>query len=270
VRLSGKVALVTGGGSGIGRAIALGYAREGARVVAADVDLGAAEQTAALAAAQGGQAAAGGGAREGGGDGRGTVLPLPADVADPASVQALIRNVLDRLGALDVLVNNAAIQLHGQDGPCLEVDESVWERTVAVNLRGPFLCTKYALPALIRSRRGAIVNIASPTAFGARGAGYTAYATSKGGVVTLTRVVAADYAPDGVRCNAIVPGATETPLIESLLRDEATRRRLSALGPIARLGQPEDVVPLAVYLASDESAFATGSLFFVDGGSVMA
>jgi NAD(P)-dependent dehydrogenase (short-subunit alcohol dehydrogenase family) len=264
VRLSEKVALVTGGGSGIGRAIALGYAREGARVVAADVNLGAAEQTAALAAAQEGQAAAGGGG------GRGTVLALPADVADPASVQALIRTVLDRLGALDVLVNNAAIQLHGQDGPCLEVDESVWERTVAVNLRGPFLCTKYALPALIRSHRGAIVNIASPTAFGARGAGYTAYATSKGGVVTLTRVVAADYAPDGVRCNAIVPGATETPLIESLLRDEATRRRLSALGPIARLGQPEDVVPLAVYLASDESAFATGSLFFVDGGSVMA
>jgi NAD(P)-dependent dehydrogenase (short-subunit alcohol dehydrogenase family) len=264
MRLPGKVALVTGGGSGIGRAIALGYAREGARVVAADVDLGAAEQTAALAAGPG--VSPGGAAPTD----HVPVLALQVDVADPASVQALVGTLLDRLGTLDVLVNNAAIQLHGQDGPCHEVDEAVWERTVAVNLRGPFLCTKYALPALIRSRRGAIVNIASPTAFGARGAGYTAYATSKGGVVTLTRVVAADYAGAGVRCNAIVPGATETPLIESLLRDDATRRRLSALGPIARLGQPEDVVPLAVYLASDESAFATGSLFFVDGGSVMA
>jgi NAD(P)-dependent dehydrogenase (short-subunit alcohol dehydrogenase family) len=191
------------------------------------------------------------------------------DVADPAAVRQMVADAVARFGGLDVLVNNAAIQLHGADGRCHEVDEAVWERTLAVNLRGPFLCTKYALPALIRSGHGAIVNIASPTAFAGRGAGYTAYATSKGGVVTLTRVVATDYGPQGVRCNAIVPGATQTPLIEALLRDAATRERLSALGAIPRLGQPEDVVPLAVYLASDESAFATGSLFFVDGGSVM-
>ncbi len=251
-RLAGKVAIVTGGGSGIGREIALGIAREGARVVAADINLPNAAATAAAAPD--------------------AVLPLHVDVADPPSVQALIAATLERYGALHVLVNNAAIQLHGEDGPCLEVDEAVWERTLAVNLRGPFLCTKYALPALIRAAPSgsAIVNIASPTAFAGRGAGYTAYATSKGGLITLTRVVAADYGRDGVRANAIVPGATETPLIESLLRESATRQRLSALGPIARLGQPQDVVPLAVYLASDESAFATGSLFFVDGGSVMA
>jgi NAD(P)-dependent dehydrogenase (short-subunit alcohol dehydrogenase family) len=182
----------------------------------------------------------------------------------------MVQRAIEALGRLDVLVNNAAVQLHGQDGRCHEVNEAVWAQTLAVNLTGPFLCAKYALPELIRAGGGSIVNIASPTAFDGKGAGYTAYSTSKGGVSTLTRVIASDYARDGVRCNAIVPGATQTPLIESLLADEETRRRLEALSPLGRLGQPSDVVPLAIYLASDESAFATGAHFFVDGGSVMA
>jgi NAD(P)-dependent dehydrogenase (short-subunit alcohol dehydrogenase family) len=172
-------------------------------------------------------------------------------------------------GGLDVLVNNAAIQLHGRDARCHEVDEAVWEETMAVNLRGPFLCTRYALPELIRAGGGSVINIASPTAFGHKGAGYTAYASSKGGVVTLTRVVATDYAREGIRVNAIVPGATETPLITEILRDESTRSGLIAAQPLGRLGRPEDVVGIAIYLASDESAFATGALFFVDGGLSM-
>ncbi|HEX2185627.1 MAG TPA: SDR family oxidoreductase [Chloroflexota bacterium] len=252
MRLAGKVAIVTGAGSGIGRAISLGFAREGARVVAADVDRGAAEATAAAAPESG------------------AILPVPVDVTQAAAVQAMVQATVDAFGPPTVLVNNAAIQLHGQDGRCHEVDDAVWERTMAVNLLGPFLCTKHVLPQLIRAGGGSIVNLASPTAFDGKGAGYTAYATSKGGLITLTRVVATDYGAQGVRVNAIVPGATQTPLIAELLRDPQIRQRLSSLGPLGRLGQPEDVVPLAIYLASDESSFATGSLFFVDGGSVMA
>jgi NAD(P)-dependent dehydrogenase (short-subunit alcohol dehydrogenase family) len=182
----------------------------------------------------------------------------------------MVERAVEAFGQLDVLVNNAAVQLHGQDGRCHEVDEDVWAQTLAVNLTGPFLCAKYAIPALLRRGGGAIINIASPTAFASKGAGYTAYATSKGGVSTLTRVIATDYGRDGIRCNAIVPGATQTPLIESLLADDETRSRLEAMSVLGRLGQPADVVPLAIFLASDESSFATGAHFFVDGGSVMA
>ncbi len=252
MRLAGKVAIVTGAGSGIGRAIALGFGREGARVVAADRNLMAAQETVGLAATER------------------TMLGVEADVTRPDEVRAMVQRTVEAFGRLDVLVNNAAVQLHDRDGRCHEVNEDVWAQTLAVNLTGPFLCAKYALPELVRAGGGSIVNIASPTAFDGRGAGYTAYATSKGGVSALTRVIAADYGRHGVRCNAIVPGATQTPLIASLLADDETRRRLEALSPLGRIGRPEDVVPLAIYLASDESSFATGAHFFVDGGSVMA
>lgn len=233
----------------------MGFAREGASVAAVDIDLPAAEATAVKAA----QAAS-----------PGRVVPIRADVGRGADVQAMVATSVATYGRIDVLVNNAAIQLHGRDGRCHEVDDAVWEQTLTVNLRGPFLCAKFVLPELLRAGGGAIVNIASPTAFAAKGAGYTAYATSKGGVSTLTRVIAADYGADGIRCNAIVPGATDTPLIADLLAAAPTRQKLEALSPLGRLGSPADVVPLAVYLASDESAFATGAHFFVDGGSVMA
>jgi NAD(P)-dependent dehydrogenase (short-subunit alcohol dehydrogenase family) len=250
-RLLGKVAIVTGAGSGIGRAIALAFSGEGADVVAVDRDGVSAEATAVEA------------------PGPGELLPLVADIAQAEQVRRMVLATIAAFGRLDVLVNNAAIQLHGEDSRCHELDEGVWDRTMSVNLRGPFLCTKYALPELIGGGGGSIINIASPTAFGDRGAGYTAYASSKGGVVTLTRVVATDYARERVRVNAIIPGATETPLITDLLRDESTRARLQAATPLGRLGQPEDVVGIAVYLASDESAFATGALFAVDGGVTM-
>jgi 3-oxoacyl-[acyl-carrier protein] reductase len=164
------------------------------------------------------------------------------------------------------MVNNAAIQLHGQDGPCHEVPVEVWERTLAVNLKGPFLGCKYALPAMMANGGGVIVNIASPTAFAGLGAGYTAYASSKGGVVTLTRVIAKDYAQHGIRCNAIVPGATETPLTDEIFVKPEVRQSLTSATALGRLGRPDDLVGIAIFLASDEAAFATGAHFFVDGG----
>jgi NAD(P)-dependent dehydrogenase (short-subunit alcohol dehydrogenase family) len=249
-KLAGKVAIVTGAGSGIGRAIALAYSREGARVAAVDRDGAAVEATATAS-------------------GSTEVLPLVADVADAEQVRVMVTATVAAFGRLDVLVNNAAIQLHGQDARCQELDEAVWERTLRVNLRGPFLCTRYALPVLIGGGGGSIVNLASPNAFGGQGAGYTAYASSKGGVVTLTRVVATDYARDRVRVNAIIPGPTETPLITDLLRDQATREDPLEATPLGRVGQADDVVGIAVYLASDESACATGALFAVDGRLTM-
>lgn len=246
-RLDGKAAIVTGAGSGIGRAIALGYAREGARVLAVDLNRAGAAATAAQ-------------------DSTGRIVAHRADVTDEAHVAAMVAAGVQAFGGLSILVNNAAIQLHGADGPCHEVSLDVWEQTHAVNLRGPFLGTKHALPALMANGGGTVINIASPTAFAGLGASYTAYATSKGGVVTLTRVVAKDYARYGIRCNAIVPGATETPLTDEIFADEQVRGALTAATALGRLGRPADLVGIAIFLASDEAAFATGAHFFVDGG----
>ncbi|MGW5156197.1 SDR family NAD(P)-dependent oxidoreductase [Nonomuraea wenchangensis] len=239
-----RVALVTGAGSGIGRAMAVAFAKAGARVVAADVDRARAEETAAIV----GEAA----------------LAVTADVGDQASVAALTEAAISAYGRIDVLCNNAGI-LDTMALPA-EIAPEVWDRVIRVNLTGAFLVTHAVLPHLLRQGRGAIVNTASEAGIrgGAAGAAYTA---SKHGVIGLTRSVAWAYAKDGIRCNAILPGPTATNIADGAAFDPAGAARLSpvlALGEL--MAQPEQMADAALYLASDAASFVNGAIVPVDGG----
>ncbi|WP_328292941.1 SDR family oxidoreductase [Kineococcus sp. NBC_00420] len=244
-RLQGKTILVTGAASGIGRAVAEGFVAEGARVAFTDRDgAGAAEAA----------RAAGGGS-----------FGLTLDIADESSVEAAFAAVLERGSTLDVVVANAGVQLFGQDAPIADLDLAVWERTVAVNLTGTFLTVKHAVRAMLATG-GSIVLTGSPTGLNGEGRDFTAYSSTKAGIHGLARTVAAAYADRGIRVNTVVPGYTETPLVTSISGDAGSRAAIVARTPLGRPGRPADVVGIMVYLASDESSFATGSLFRVDGG----
>ena len=246
-RLAGKVAVVTGAGSGIGQATARAFVAEGASVGLLDVN----------------EAVIGAMAAESGG----TAYPLPCNVADEASVEAAFAEVRRRHGRLDVLATYAAVQLIGEDGPVHELPLEVWERTQGVNLRGVYLSCKHGLRLMIEAGNGgSVINCGSPTGLTMCGAGWHAYAAAKAGVMSLTRVMAADYARHGIRVNGIVPGTIETNLTRKLTEDPVQRAHLESLHPIGRIGTPEDMVGIAIFLASDESRFATGSHFHVDGG----
>ncbi|MFD0484458.1 SDR family NAD(P)-dependent oxidoreductase [Kineococcus sp. GCM10028916] len=244
-RLQGKTILVTGAASGIGRAVAEGFVAEGARVAFTDRDgAGAAEA-----------------ARSAGGGSFGLTL----DITDESSVEAAFAAVLERGSTLDVVVANAGVQLFGQDAPIADLDLAVWERTVAVNLTGTFLTVKHAVRAMLATG-GSIVLTGSPTGLNGEGRDFTAYSSTKAGIHGLARTVAAAYADRGIRVNTVVPGYTETPLVTSISGDAGSRAAIVARTPLGRPGRPADVVGIMVYLASDESSFATGSLFRVDGG----
>jgi NAD(P)-dependent dehydrogenase (short-subunit alcohol dehydrogenase family) len=246
-RLAGKVAVITGGGSGIGQGAARAFVREGAVVGLLDRNAEAVEATAAELGAN--------------------AFPLVADVADESSVERAFADVRRRHGRLDVLYTCAAVQLIGEDAPVHELPLEVWERTQAVNLRGVYLCCKHGVRLMLEGGRGgSVINCGSPTGLTMCGAGWHAYASSKAGVMALTRVMAADYAKHRIRVNGIVPGTIETTLTRRLTEDPETRAGLVALHPIGRIGTPEDMAGIAVFLASDESAFATGAHFHVDGG----
>ena len=246
-RLDGKIAVVSGAGSGIGQSAAAALVREGAVVGLLDRNVAAVEETVRHL---GGQA-----------------VPLVADVSDEASVAATFDEVRRRYGRLDALFTYAAIQLIEEDAPVHELDLAVWERTHAVNLRGVFLTCKHGVRLMIEAGNGgSVVNCGSPTGVTMSGAGWAAYSSSKAGVMGLTRTMAADLARYRIRVNGIVPGSIVTPLTQRLYDDPVARAELTALHPIGRVGLPSDLDGIAVFLASDESAFATGAHFFVDGG----
>jgi len=249
-KLAARVAIVTGGGSGIGRASALALAREGAAVVVADLVEERAKSVAAEIAAAGGRARA-----------------QAVDVADEASVIAMIAAALADFGGLDILHNNAAATdwgVLGGDGELASLELAIWERTLAVNLRGVLLGCKHAIPALLARGGGAIVNTSS--ASGLTGdLVRTAYGVSKAGVDGLTRYVATQYGKRGIRCNAIAPGVIETPALrQNVPPEQIALFERHHLTP--RLGTPEDIANAVVFLASDDAAFITGQILSVDGG----
>ncbi|MBX5493027.1 MAG: SDR family oxidoreductase [Chloroflexi bacterium] len=256
-RLDGKAALITGGASGIGRATALLFAREGARVVVATRrDAAGAQAVVEAIAAVGGQARV-----------------LLGDVAQPADARRLVAETVAAFGALDVLVNSAGVTVPGR--LTHEVDERAWDHVLAVDLTGTFLMMKYAIPAMLRGRGGAIVNISSVLAL-AGVPGCSAYAAAKAGLIGLTRTAAIEYAQQGIRVNVILPGFIWTPLhtVADPAAADPTRPSpspyyqfvASQVEPMGRWGSAEEVAAAALFLASDEAAYVTGSSLNVDGG----
>jgi NAD(P)-dependent dehydrogenase (short-subunit alcohol dehydrogenase family) len=248
-RLAGKVAVITGAGSGIGAAMAVLFAREGAAVVAADFDAAAAQETAEQIAAAGGGA-----------------LALQVDVADAAGVERMVTRTVEQLGRLDILCNNAGI---GVAAVCHETSESDWDRTMAVDLKGVFLGCKYAIPHMLAQGGGVICNTSS--AAGQVGVlNRAAYCAAKAGVLGLTKSIAIDYAERGIRCNALVPATVDSPWIGKILSQqsdpERERQRMEARQPIGRMGRPEEIAAAALYLCSDDAAFVTGTGLVIDGG----
>ena len=249
-RFDGRVAVVTGSGSGIGRATAQAFAGEGARVVVADIDPDAARQSVTGIEAEGGQA-----------------IAVHVDVGDEGSIRALVDSVVERYGRLDVLHNNAYWAPLNRS--VTETSLAEWERTIAVTLTGVFLGCKYAIPAMIDGGGGAIVNTASVAALAASPR-FGAYVAAKGGVVALTRSVAFDYGASGIRCNAVAPGLVETRATEPVLADPERRAWLTSKILLGRPGQPADIASAVLYLASDESSFLTGQTIVVDGGRLIS
>ncbi len=250
-RFARRVVIVTGGGSGIGRATALAFAREGARVAVADVSMAKAAAVAAEAEASGAKP-----------------LALCGDVSRSADCDRLVGDVESALGPLDILVNNAGI---GATGSVLTTDEATWDRLVAVNLKGTYLMSRAALRVMVPRKRGVILNAGSIAGVRAV-AERAAYVATKFGIVGLTKAMALDHVKDGIRVNAVCPGTTMTPWIEERLQEAPDRHAslaaLVARQPMGRLGTPEEMAAAYLFLASDESAFTTGTALLVDGGFI--
>jgi NAD(P)-dependent dehydrogenase (short-subunit alcohol dehydrogenase family) len=245
MRLEGKVAIITGGGSGIGRAAAELFAREGAKVVVADYNAEAGQN--ALQAIK---------------DSGGEAVFVQVDVSDSDQVRNMVQTALDTYGGIDILFNNAGILLFGS---VLDTDLKDWNRLISINLTGVFLCSQAVIPHMIGRGGGSIINTSSSTGAHDVAANIAAYVTSKGGVTLLTRAMAVDHAKDHVRVNAIAPGPTDTPM----LRDNMSAQALAdfaATFPMKRLGRPEELAYAALFLASDEASFVTGAVLAVDGG----
>ena len=249
MRLKDKVSIITGAGGGMGRVAALKFAAEGSRVVVADVQGAAAEATVRQVRAAGGDA-----------------WPVRADVSVEADARAMVDTAIEKFGRLDVLYNNAGIMPEA-DHSVVDTPVEAWDQVMAVNVRGVYLACKYAIPRMMEHGSGSIINVSSFVAILGCSVPQDAYTASKGAVLALTRSLAVQFAPHGVRTNAILPGPVETPLLmEWLLKDEAAKQLRLARNPTGRFGKPEEIVAMAVYLASDESAWTNGASLVIDGG----
>jgi NAD(P)-dependent dehydrogenase (short-subunit alcohol dehydrogenase family) len=249
MRLADKVCIITGAGSGMGRVAAHMFAAEGARVVAADVDTDGGEETAEEVRGSGG-----------------AVTFVQADVATEAGARVMVEHAISTWGRIDVLYNNAGIMPEA-DHSVVDTAVDVWDRVMAVNVRGVFLGCKHAIPHMVAQGVGSVINIASFVALVGCSVPQDAYTASKGAILSLTRSLAVQFGPQGVRSNAICPGPVETPmLMDWLLKDEEAKRVRLARNPTGRFGKPEEIVNLAVYLASDESRWTNGASLVVDGG----
>jgi NAD(P)-dependent dehydrogenase (short-subunit alcohol dehydrogenase family) len=251
-RLDGKVALITGGASGMGMVASRLFAAEGASVALTDVADEAGERVAREIEEAGGAAAY-----------------VHADVSLESDASAMVAAAVERFGGLHVLYNNAGVMLP-DDGSVHATDAAIWDTTLAINVKGVAFGCKFGIPAMLDSGGGSIINVASFVAWLGAATSQTAYTASKGAVLAMTREIAVEYARKGVRCNALCPGPIETPLLMQLLSDEARRQRRFVHIPMGRLGQAEELAKAALFLASDDSSYMTGASLIVDGGITAA
>ncbi len=248
MRIENKIAIITGAASGMGQAAAVLFAHEGASVVVTDVNMAAGEETVKSICNAGGKA-----------------IFVKANVANEDEVKAMVETAIVTYGHVDILYNNAGI-MPTNDGSVTDISEAIWDRILDVNLKSAFLCSKYVLPHMLKQGQGSIINIASFVAFMGCTVPQDAYTTSKGGLLALTKSLAVQYGRHNIRCNAICPGPIETPLLRALWTDEGARNiRLNRI-PLGRFGEANDIIYMALYLASDESAWTTGAWLIVDGG----
>ncbi|MFC1916065.1 SDR family NAD(P)-dependent oxidoreductase [Chloroflexota bacterium] len=252
MRLKDKVCIITGAGLGIGRVASLLFTKEGGKVVVADINAKDGEETVKMVKAAGGEAAF-----------------VPVDVTKAAEVEKMVKFAVEKYGRINALYNSAGICPADQDCLVADLSEDIWDKVIDVNLKGTFLCCKYTVPELIKSGGGSIINVSSVA--GLVASEFTAYGASKGGVISLTKSVGRGYANRNIRANVIVPGPVETGMVEKVRHSQIAKpwqypyKKI----PLGRQGKPEEIAYLALYLASDESAWVTGSVISIDGGYVM-